>query len=80
MEVTVPGPVPLGAPPAGWLELEQKGGLVKFIATNFAAGATERAGRDYFPDGTVVAHPMTLREIFVTLAREARAQPKGAAA
>jgi ABC-2 type transport system ATP-binding protein len=80
MEVTVPGPVSLGAPPAGWLELEQKGGLVKFIVTDFTNGTVERACRDRFPEGTAVAHPMTLREIFVTLARETRAQPKGAAA
>ncbi len=80
MEVTVPGPVSLGASPAGWLALEQKGGLVRFIVSNYAAEATERVCRDYFPDGAVAAHPMTLREIFVALARETRAQPKGAAA
>ncbi len=80
VDVTVPGPVSLGAPPAGWLELEQKGGLVRFVATNFAAETTEKACRDYFPEGAVAAHPMTLREIFVTLARETRAQPKGATA
>ena len=80
MEVTVPGPVTLTPPPAGWLELEQKGGLVRFVATNFAAGATERTCREIFSEGAVAAHPMTLREIFVTLAREARAQPKGTTA
>jgi ABC-2 type transport system ATP-binding protein len=80
MEVTVPGPVSLGAPLAGWLELEQKGGLVRFVATNFDTGATERACGEHFPEGAVVAHPMTLREIFVALARETRAQPKGATA
>ncbi|MBP7481831.1 MAG: ABC transporter ATP-binding protein [Lacunisphaera sp.] len=80
MEVTVPGPVSIGAPPAGWLELEQKGGLVKFIVTNFARETTEKTCREYFPEGAVAAHPMTLREIFVTLARETRTQPKGAAA
>ncbi len=80
VEVTVPGSVSLGAPPAGWLELEQKGGLVRFVATNFDAAATEKSCRDYFPEGAVAAHPMTLREIFVTLARETRAQPKGVTA
>ncbi len=80
MEVTVTGPVAIDAAPAGWLELEQKGELVRFIATNFNAGAMERTCREYFPDGAVVAHPMALREIFVTLARETRKQPKGAAA
>lgn len=80
MEVTVPGPVSIAAPPPGWLELEQKGGLVKFIVTDFTAGTVERECRDRFPEGTAVAHPMSLREIFVTLARETRIQPKGAAA
>jgi ABC-2 type transport system ATP-binding protein len=80
VEVTVDQPAQLGAPPSGWLELEQKGGLVRFIATNFEFAATERACRERFPEGAVVAHPMTLRDIFVTLARETRNQPKGAAA
>ena len=80
VDVTVPGPVSIGAPPAGWLELEQKGGLVRFVATNFGAGTTEDNIREYFPGGAVTAHAMTLREIFVTYARETRAQPKGAVA
>jgi ABC-2 type transport system ATP-binding protein len=80
IEVTVPAALSLGAPPAGWLELEQKGGLVRFVATNFKPDVTERDCREFFPGGAVVAHPMTLREIFVTHAREMRAQPKGAAA
>ena len=80
MEVTVAGNAPLGAPAPSWLELDQKGGLVRFIVTNYEQNATERACRERFPDGAVTAHPMTLREIFVTLARETRNQPKGAAA
>lgn len=80
MEVTVPGAASLGAPPAGWMELEQKGGLVRFIETRYAREATDRACRENFPEGAVTAHPMTLREIFVTLARASRNQPKGAAA
>ncbi len=80
MEVTLSGSTQLGAPAAGWLELEQKGGLVRFIATQYDRTTTERACRERFPESTVTAHPMTLREIFVTLARETRNQPKGAAA
>jgi ABC-2 type transport system ATP-binding protein len=80
MEVTVTGNVPLAAPPPGWLELDQKGGLVRFIDTRYEREATERACRERFPEGAVTASPMTLREIFVTLAREIRNQPKGAAA
>jgi ABC-2 type transport system ATP-binding protein len=81
VELTVPGsPVQLGALPPGWLELEQKGGLVRFIATQYEGEATERACRERFSGATVTAQPMTLREIFVTLARANRNQQKGAAA
>lgn len=80
MEVTVADSVQLAAPPPGWLELDQKGGLVRFIDTRYEREATERACRERFPGGAVTAHPMTLREIFVTLARQTRNQPKGAAA
>jgi ABC-2 type transport system ATP-binding protein len=68
------------APLAGWLELEQKGGLVRFVDTQYQMEATEHACRERFPGAAVTAHPMTLREIFITLARETRNQPKGAAA
>ena len=80
MEVTVSGRTSTDASPPGWLQLEQKGDLVRFIATNFEFAATERACRERFPEGAVVAHPMTLREIFVALARDTRNQPKGAVA
>jgi ABC-2 type transport system ATP-binding protein len=79
VEVTTSGAMPTGTPPAGWLELEQRGGLVRFVATNFGTGTTEASCREYFPGGTVLVQPMTLREIFVTHAREVRTQPKGAA-
>ncbi len=81
MEVTQSGaPAQLAAPPPGWLELEQTGGLVRFVESQYAREATERACRERFPEAAVTAQPMTLREIFVTLARESRNQPKGAAA
>jgi ABC-2 type transport system ATP-binding protein len=81
IEVTLNGgSVHLGAPPPGWLELEQEGGLVRFIDTRYERAVTERACRERFAEATVTAQPMRLREIFVTLARENRKQPKGAAA
>jgi len=80
MEVTVTGSVHLAAPSPGWLELDQKGGLVRFIDTHYERETTEGACRERFPEGMVTASSMTLREIFVTLARETRNQPKGAAA
>lgn len=81
MEISLPGATPpAGTPAASWLELEQKGGLIRFIETRYGRETTERLCGENFPGGTVTAHPMTLREIFVTLARETRSQPKGAAA
>ena len=80
VEVAVSGAAQLDAPPSGWLELERKGGLVRFVESNYERAVTERACRERFPESAVTAHPMTLREIFVTLARETRNQPKGAAA
>jgi ABC-2 type transport system ATP-binding protein len=81
VEVTVSGEAGhSGAALPGWLELEQKGGLVRFVDTRYEREATDRACRERFPGAAMVAHPMTLREIFVTLSRENRRQPKGAAA
>lgn len=81
MELSPPDETPPPAlPAASWLELEQKGGLIRFIETRYGRETTERLCHENFPGGVVTAHPMTLREIFVTLARETRSQPKGAAA
>lgn len=80
VEVSLSGPAQPGTPPPGWLEVEQKGGLVRFIDTRYDSATTERACRERFPEAAVTASPMTLREIFVTLARETRNQPKGTAA
>jgi len=80
MEVVMDGMVQSTSTPVDWLELEQKGCLVRFIATRYERENMERRCRERFPEGAVTAHPMTLREIFVTLARETRNQPKGATA
>jgi len=81
IEVTLQGgPARFDAPPANWLELERKGDLVRFVETRYERDATERACRERFPEAAVTARPMTLREIFVTLARASRNLAKGAAA
>jgi ABC-2 type transport system ATP-binding protein len=80
MEVTLSGPVRLDSPPAGWMEVEQQGGLVRYIDSRYERAAAERDSRERFPAAAVTAHPMTLREIFVALARANRTQPKGAVA
>ena len=81
VEVTLQGgPAQLDAPPASWLELERKGDLVRFVETRYERDATERACRERFPEAAVAARPMTLREIFITLARASRASAKASAA
>jgi ABC-2 type transport system ATP-binding protein len=81
IEITLPGGLArLDAPPAGWLELEQTGGLVRFIETRYDRAATEQACRERFPEAAVLAHPMTLREIFISLARARRAEVRTTAA
>lgn len=62
------------------LEWTQAGQLTRFVATNYAGEATERSWRERYPNTTITAQPMTLREIFITLARTSRNETKRAAA
>lgn len=84
IEVTLDGEENEAAPTkASWLEIERAGNLVRFVDFCYERGATEAACRGRFPEASVVARSMTLREIFVTLARVGRAENaggKGAAA
>ena len=81
VEVTLQGGAArLEAPPPDWLEMERTGDLVRFVATQYEPEATERACRERFPAGSVAVNAMTLREIFITLARAGRNTRKGAAA
>lgn len=66
--------------PAAWLHWQAGAGLAAFVDSGYDAGATERTYRERFPSATVRAHRMSLREIFITLARKDRPQPKGAVA
>ena len=76
IEVTLPtGVTPAEAPlPPDWLSVERHGGLVRFIASRHESDVTVRAFRERFPGAAVLAHPMTLREIYLTLARPGRNQ------
>jgi len=74
------GAARLGALPQDWLEPEQQGERVRFIASRYERDATERACCEQFPAAAVQAFPMTLREIYVVLARANRSKAKGAAA
>ncbi len=81
IEVTLPAGsahVPVGSShpspltlPSSWLAYEQTGFRARFIETRYDFGATEAVCRIHFPDAQVTAHPVTLREIFVALARPA---------
>jgi ABC-2 type transport system ATP-binding protein len=73
IEVALEGsPANVTAPPRNWLELEHAGNLVRFVVSDYQREATERACRERFPEATVVAKPMTLRQIFLVLARAGR--------
>ncbi len=81
VEVALDGATPSGAAPLpSWWDFEQRGPRVQFVDSAFEAAATELACRERFPTGSVTAHPMTLKEIFIALARHGRRAGKGAAA
>ncbi|MEO6569685.1 MAG: ABC transporter ATP-binding protein [Opitutaceae bacterium] len=63
----------------GW---EREGALTRFVANDYAGEMTDRLWRERFPGAAIVAQPMSLREIFITLAKQARSATisKGAAA
>ena len=73
VEVTLVDTEPAGsAMPDSWWEVERAGRVVRWIETRYERDRTERECRARFVDGTVVASPMTLREIFLVLARQGR--------
>ena len=55
-----------------WIGLEHAGRVVRFVETRYVKGETERRAGERFAAARVEAHPMTLREIFVAIARERR--------
>lgn len=73
--VEVTGAAESVAAAAGWLEWERAGALTRFIEPGYAGEATERDWRERFAGARVNAQPMTLREIFMVLARADRADP-----
>src|SRR5882672_4857767 len=78
--VEVTGAASSFSPGADWLDWEQAGALTRFVETRYTGEATERAWRERFGSEQVIAHPMTLREIFLTLARASRANAQEASA
>jgi ABC-2 type transport system ATP-binding protein len=77
LEVTLgDGEAQLATPPASWQEIERSGRVVRFIESRYERGATEQACRERFADAAVTARAMSLREIFISLARAGRAAAK----
>jgi ABC-2 type transport system ATP-binding protein len=68
-----------GHPPA-WLEFERSGNRMSFVDSAFNSAESERARVQLIPGGQAIVRPMTLREIFLALARTGRPNVKGAAA
>jgi ABC-2 type transport system ATP-binding protein len=66
--------------PASWLGWRSEAGRISFFESAYQRDVTERACRERFPAATVQAHPMTLREIFIALARAKQTALKGTAA
>ncbi len=73
IEVTTTEPA-LDAPPVlpQWTGLQTSGRVVRFVETRYRASESERQIVAAFPGGSIEAHPMTLREIFVAVARQQR--------
>jgi ABC-2 type transport system ATP-binding protein len=71
---------PAVTPTTDWLAWETAGTLTRFIETRYAGEATEHGWREKFAGAAATAQPMTLREIFIILARAARTRDREAAA
>jgi ABC-2 type transport system ATP-binding protein len=61
--------------PKTWLQVERSGDRVRFVDTRYDAGTAKKACLERFPPGAMSALPMTLREIFVALARNPSTVP-----
>lgn len=72
VEVTGLSPTAGKVRPVEWLEWETAGALTCFIETRYAGAPTEQVWRDWFGTLVIRARPMSLREIFMTLARTSR--------
>ena len=73
------GPAQTDAIPETWLKFERAGSRVTFVDSHYSREATEPACRARFPEAAVTARPMTLREIYIALARSGRKSGEAAA-
>ena len=74
VEVTTPNAAPSipGALPAAWIGLTTAGRVVRFVDTEYSEPASPGAIQSRFPGASPEVRPMTLREIFIALARHTR--------
>ncbi|HTZ22308.1 MAG TPA: ABC transporter ATP-binding protein [Opitutaceae bacterium] len=73
------GPAQTDALPETWLKFERAGNRVTFVDSRYSREVTEPACRARFPEAAVTARPMTLREIYIALARSGRKSGEAAA-
>jgi ABC-2 type transport system ATP-binding protein len=64
----------------GWLAWERAGALTRFVETQYRGEVTEQAWRVRCGGTAIVARPMSLREIFMSLARESHGEAQEASA
>jgi ABC-type multidrug transport system ATPase subunit len=74
VEVTVPDATPETSLPESWIGVTRTNRVVRFVETRFAAEEFPQRVRAVFPGARVEDRPMTLREIFLALARHRRGQ------
>jgi ABC-2 type transport system ATP-binding protein len=73
VEITVDAsPALTVSQPPHWTGVQTSGRVVRVIETAYVPGETERLAAASFPGGSVEVFPMTLREIFVAVARRQR--------
>jgi ABC-2 type transport system ATP-binding protein len=78
VEVTVPsGAIESLRPESGWIGGTVSGRVVRFIEVAYAGSASVERIAARFPGAHIDMHPMTLREVFVVLARHRRGETPG---
>jgi len=77
-EVEIIGGAERAGPPPGASGWESSGGRSRFVAPDFSGAASEEVWRARYPGATFRIEPMTLRGIFVVLARTWRGKQEGA--
>jgi ABC-2 type transport system ATP-binding protein len=62
-----------GVASSDWIGLQHAGRMIRFVDTRYVAGETERNARERFSADRIDTFSMSLREIFISIARERRA-------